>query len=248
MLAFLLSILFFLSNGNQSSIDPDMIEIFHQDVPFDSVISNYLQTKLSHYSKWNYEIISKPNVLNNTQIEFEINQSKEFKLNGQYAYVPIIIKEVNNKISYSLLTLKLELYDTVLIAKKDIKYNDTISANDTEVQIENVTNLKGKILAIENLFNKSSDKSELISLRLIKAKTNIKAGEILHENMFSELPLIKQGEKIQAHFIYGNISISFDVEAREEGFLGNQIRVIDTNNKIYTALVLNKSNVKIIKP
>ncbi|GAB6282796.1 MAG: hypothetical protein STSR0008_15460 [Ignavibacterium sp.] len=245
MLTFLLSMLFLL-NGDQSSIN--------RDVPFDSVmdksrcsiepkahqplaeISNYLQTKLSNYSKWNYEIISKPNVLNNAHIKFEINKSKEFKVNGQYAYVPIIIRESNNKISYSLLTLKLELYDTVLIAINEIKNNDIISSNNVEYKIENVTNFRRKILTNENLLN------------LLKAKRKINKGEILYENMFTELPLINQGDKLQAHFVYGNITISFDVEARENGFTGKQIRVIDTNNKIYSALVLNKNNVKIIKP
>jgi len=215
---------------------------------FDSEISNYLQTKLVSYSKWNYEIISKPNVLNNEGIKLQIDNSKEFKLNGQYAYIPIKIQITENRFSYSLLTLKMELFDTVLIAKKNIKYNDTISAYDTELKIENVTNLKGKILSKENLLNIQSQELEFSELNLLKAIRNINAGEILFENMFTELPLINKGDKLQAHFIYGNISISFDVEAREDGFSGNKIRVIDTNKKIYTALVLNKNNVKIIKP
>lgn len=235
MLSILLYILFFLPNEGQ----------------LDSMISNYLQTKLDSYSKWNYEIISKPNVLNNEKIKLQIDYSKEFKLNGQYAYIPVKIQINENQFSYSLLTLKLELFDTVLIAMRDIKYNDTISINDTEIKIENVTNLKGKILDTKKWLNDLSNKSELSelrSLRLIKAKRKINIGEILYENMFTELPLINKGDKLQAHFIYGKITISFDVEAREDGFSGNQIRVIDTNNKIYTALVLNKNNVKIIKP
>lgn len=235
MLSILLYILFFLPNEGQ----------------LDSMISNYLQTKLDSYSKWNYEIISKPNVLNNEKIKLQIDYSKEFKLNGQYAYIPVKIQINENQFSYSLLTLKLELFDTVLIAMRDIKYNDTISINDTEIKIENVTNLKGKILDTKKWLNDLSNKSELSelrNLRLIKAKRKINIGEILYENMFTELPLINKGDKLQAHFIYGKITISFDVEAREDGFSGNQIRVIDTNNKIYTALVLNKNNVKIIKP
>lgn len=232
MLAIFLFILFFMPNEEQ----------------FDSEISNYLQTKLVSYSKWNYEIISKPNVLNNEGIKLQIDNSKEFKLNGQYAYIPIKIQITENRFSYSLLTLKMELFDTVLIAKKNIKYNDTISAYDTELKIENVTNLKGKILSKENLLNIQSQELEFSELNLLKAIRNINAGEILFENMFTELPLINKGDKLQAHFIYGNISISFDVEAREDGFSGNKIRVIGTNKKIYTALVLNKNNVKIIKP
>lgn len=232
MLAIFLFILFFMPNEEQ----------------FDSEISNYLQTKLVSYSKWNYEIISKPNVLNNEGIKLQIDNSKEFKLNGQYAYIPIKIQITENRFSYSLLTLKMELFDTVLIAKKNIKYNDTISAYDTELKIENVTNLKGKILSKENLLNIQSQELEFSELNLLKAIRNINAGEILFENMFTELPLINKGDKLQAHFIYGNISISFDVEAREDGFSGNKIRVIGTNKKTYTALVLNKNNVKIIKP
>ncbi len=61
------------------------------------------------------------------------------------------------------------------------------------------------------------------------------------------MPAVYPGDKLEAHTIVGNVKISFATYSKQEGIVGEIIRVRNSKNKIFKAEVIDNNNVLIVE-
>lgn len=197
---------------------------FSQD--FNSDVNNYLNQKFTGYDKVEFSVQSK---INSTEV-VEIDNTREFKYQKGYGYLPVVIKR-NNRTSLSIITLNISLYKNVLVAKTDILKKSEINNDAIEFQLRNVTNVYGHPVTDINM------------LKNYCSKTTIKNDEILLTEMLEKIPVIKSGDKIIAELNTGSITISTDAIARQDGSSGDIIQVVSKENKLFKARVVDSNKV-----
>ena len=213
MLALLLSILFLFTSLGSDIKDN---------------IADYLSIHLKGYEKYEYEILKIPSDYSSIKI---LNE-KDLKLSGDLAYVPVNIVK-NNRTAQTYITVKLKLYQNVLVAVRDIKRKDELTKSDFEISLQNIAGKQAKpFINIE-------------SISSYRSKKNLKEGEILTKNDIEKIPLIKVGDKIKASVVKGNVMIQFDAVSKQEGSAGDIINIITADNKRFKAKVVDINNVLI---
>lgn len=209
-----------------------LLQIFSRnEKAFEIELKNYLSAKLSSYQKYEYEIKSMPENF----YKINIDEEREFKLNKKYAFVPVKIYDKKNNVSNSFITLKIRLFQNVLTAKKNIYRNEQLNDEMLEKKLIDVTGLKGKPISDYNLIK---DK---------RIKISIRKGAILLQELIEPIPDVNFNEKLILHAGNNGVDISTEVTAREEGRIGDVIRVITRDNKIFKAKVIDKYNVTLIE-
>lgn len=194
----------------------------------------YLKDNLKGYEKFEFETVSCPRIKFKENIK--IDKNKEFKLTGNTAYIPVSISENNSKLTTaSFITVRVKLYRKVYIAKSSIRRGQELKINDFQTIIADVANIRGKII----------DENFLLSS--YKSKFNIDEREILTEELIEPIPVIKRGNKVFAYSITGNVVISMEAAARQDGSIGEVIRIVTPDKKVFKAKVLDSLNVNIIQ-
>lgn len=200
---------------------------------FDAELNQYLSNRLKEYSNYSYEIISLPSKSEDHNIS--LDKTRECKLNNGYMYIPVHIQPINGSSTNGYLTLKLKLFKDVYLSAEDMERGTELAEKSFIRTEKDITDLRTK--AVGNL-------TELNNKR---AKTRITKGEILSVNMIEEIPDIQIGEQIEAHLINGAVEITFEVKAKQDGYLNEVIRVLADNNRIYKAKVVNHKKVLIVE-
>ncbi|MFA4923752.1 MAG: flagella basal body P-ring formation protein FlgA, partial [Ignavibacteriaceae bacterium] len=70
---------------------------------------------------------------------------------------------------------------------------------------------------------------------------------ILIREVLEEKPVIQSGDLVKASFINGNVIVSMEANARQEGAVGEIIRVVTQNKKQYRVKVVDSLNVNILE-
>ena len=189
-----------------------------------------LNEKLKEYTNYEYQIMNMPKAYTS----IEINNDGEFKLSGNLYYVPVIITNKQSSVK-SFIQLRVKLKRDVYCALSNIEKNTNIGNNDVTVKNIEVTQLKGKPAY-------SLDK-------ILSSKSNlyIKAGEIIYEEMLSKIPVILRETKVTAFLVKGNLEISMDAVAKQDGCPGDIISIQTQNKKKYNAKVIDQDKVNIIE-
>lgn len=195
-------------------------------------LDKYLAAKLKEYTKFKYEIIAPKNIELNSIIP---DESREFKYENGYGYVPIKFRQNTNSLKHGVLTLKLKLFQKVLVTSKEISRNEEFSYSNLVETEEEITNIYSKPI------------TDLKLAKNYKAKIKIGSDTILQEYMIIKIPDIERNERLTAIYENGNVNISFFAVARTDGSIGDIIKIKDDNNKIFKAKILNKNQVKIIE-
>jgi len=209
-----------------------LLQIFlNDDKAFESQLKNYLDEKFASYVKYEYQISELPKNYSKIELDYD----REFKLNKNYAFVPVRIYDRKNKSSLSLITLKIKLYQYVLVALKDISRNELLTENQFTQKLVDVANIRGKVV-------QSIDFRETY-----RAKTIIKNGSILIEELIEPVPDVFYNEKLILHAGRNGVDISTEVTAKEEGRIGDVIRVVTSDNKLFKAKIIDKYNVSLIE-
>jgi len=204
---------------------------FNNDKVFESQLKNYLDEKFASYEKYEYQVKEMPINYFRLQLDYE----REFNLNKNYAFVPVKIYDRKNRVSLSLITLKVKLYQNVLIALQNIDRNELLSENQFTHKLIDVTNVRGKV--IQNLDFANG----------FRAKTKIKNGSILIEEFIEPVPDVFYNDKLILHAGKNGVDISTEVTAREDGRIGDVIRVVTNDNKLFKAKIIDKYNVSLIE-
>lgn len=196
-------------------------------------IDNYLKLKLNDYTKYEFKIKSLPRSAGPDQ-NIIINNEKKFRLAGRYAYIPITVKTEKRNFN-SIISLDIKLYTNVLAARRDIKKGENLSSSDFTTEEQEVTNYRNVPVRANS------------SLQFYRVTKNIKRGEILTEEFLESIPIIKAGATVTANIFKGNVHIKLNAVAKQDGHIGELIRIDASNNKYYKAEVLDPNNVKIIE-
>lgn len=81
----------------------------------------------------------------------------------------------------------------------------------------------------------------------LQASVNIGENAILQENMIEKQPDVKAGDKVFAYSTVGSVTVTFPVSIREDGRIGETVRVVRDDKLIFRAVVIDSKNVKIIE-
>ncbi|MDP4172802.1 MAG: flagellar basal body P-ring formation chaperone FlgA [Bacteroidota bacterium] len=193
-------------------------------------IENYLKEQLKGYEKFEFELVSSPATKPSDKIS--IDQDRQFRLSGNMAYVPVKIYSIDGRnSSSSLLSVRVKLYKMIFVATTAIKYGTELKESNFVQKLSDVAQLRG--LPVEDLKEISSTKS----------KFNIREGDILTKESIQPLPLIRNGEKVVAIFSSGNLSITLDAAARQDGAKGDIIRIVTPDKKLFKAKVVDENSV-----
>ncbi len=205
--------------------------LFNENKAIESQLKSFLDKRLSNFVRYEFEIADLPKNYN----KLELDNDREFKINKNYAFVPVIVYDKRKNISLSVITLKIKLYQKVLIALKDINRNELLSNYLFEEKIVNISNLRGNPVT-----NIDFDQG-------YRAKSSIKIGSVLIEEYIEKNPDVFFNDKLILHAGGNGVDISTEVIAKEEGRIGEIIRVITSDNKIFKARIIDKYNVSLIE-
>lgn len=192
---------------------------------FNAEVKNYLAEQLKGYDKIEFTILN-DSKLNN----YKIDHSRELKIKNGTAYLPVKLID-RNKSTNSILTLQLKLYKQVPVSIREIRRREAIDSDSYTLQSVDVTNLR---IAAAG-FNSNS----------FRAKTNIKAGQIITEDLIEEIPLIQSGSRVTAECIKGSVIISTEAIARQDGKANETIDILTSSNELLKAKVINSQKVLI---
>ena len=195
-------------------------------------INNYLQERLSDYNKIEYQIIS-PKQVNLRKCT--IDNSRDLKVEGSYAYLPIKYAGYEDNGKNSLLTLRLKLYKNVLQNNRTIDKKESLDPNYFNIVEKEITSLRFEPVDVK------------ASLSNYRAKFKIAENSILQKSMIENIPDIRVGDRVTAIFNNNSVNIAFAVTARTAGEVGKIIKVKRDDKKLFRARVVNNTTVKIIE-
>ena len=195
-------------------------------------INNYLEKQLKDYRKFEYEITSPRNINEN---KFVLDESREFKVERNYAYMPVNFISKDGIKKKGLITLKVKLFKDVLVSSRKIDRKEPLNYSDFSLVEKEVTSLRVKPIY------------DIDEISKYRARFSISSETVLGKNMVEQIPDVKHGDRVTAIFNKGIVNISFDAIARTEGVIGDVIKVKTAENKMYKAEVINYQTVKVIE-
>ncbi|RMD50498.1 MAG: flagella basal body P-ring formation protein FlgA [Ignavibacteria bacterium] len=192
-------------------------------------LERYLTERFTDYNRVEFELIQPKDIES-----FSILENSEINRSGSYVYLPAIVKHKDGKNKREIISVKVKLYKTVLVARSNIKLNSPLNINDFIIAEKDVTTSNGELF------------TDIRSLNNYKAARFIRKGAILKQNYLKRIPVVNKGDKIKAKFVDGNVMIQLDVIARNEGYIGEIIRVMK-GNKYFKAKIIDSQNVLIME-
>ena len=163
MLSYLLSILFLIAGSDTETI-----------------INSYLDNELSDYTKYEYEVLRMPRYVDSLNDEnIKIDEARRIKINKGFASIPVVITLKNNRTKKTYISLKLKLYDEVLIANQKIEKGEELDKSLFETQELEVTKFRSKHI------------NNIKKLNHFRASRTINEKDVLQEKFVESIPLIQ---------------------------------------------------------
>ena len=200
------------------------VQLFAQS--FKEQALKYLQKEFPEYEK--VEIQLQNNFSSDEKITFDY--TRKINLGRGAAFIPVITTK-GNKISSSVVSVKVQLFKKLLVANKNFDRKELLFKSGFEEKVMDVTQLNGHPVEINFVV---SD---------YYAKSFIKKGEILFAEKMEKIPLINSGDKVFAEVRNGNVVVTTEATARQQGSTGDLIELVSQNNKIIKARVVNANKV-----
>ncbi|MFA6596778.1 MAG: flagellar basal body P-ring formation chaperone FlgA [Ignavibacteriaceae bacterium] len=182
------------------------------------------------YNKFEYEIIQMPKDYS----AIEIISGTELELNGNRLMIPVLLTQESKK-RESHITVKLRLYKNVATVINKVESRKDLSASDFEMKNLDVALVRGTPF------------SSLEEINNYRTKIALNPGTILIREVLEEKPVIQNGDLVKASFINGNVTVSIEANARQEGAVGDIIRIVTQSKQQYKAKVIDSSNVNILE-
>ena len=193
---------------------------------FEEQAVQYLQKEFPEYEK--IEIQIQNNFSSDEKIT--VDYTRNIILGRGVAYIPVI-ETKGKKISSSVVSVKVQLFKKLLVANKNFERKEQLLKNGFEEKVIDVTRLNG------NPVNKDFAVSDC------RTKSFIKKGEILFEEILEKIPLISYGDKVFAEVRNGNVVVTTEAIARQQGSTGDLIELVSQNNKIIKARIVDANKV-----
>lgn len=198
-----------------------------------TALHTYLKKELQGAESFTFTIASQPSVLKVAGASYTIETSKDLRMNGSYAYVPILIHNTNGTTLKSLITLRITVSKKVLRTKKSINAGEEISNADVEEVVESISEVRGEPI------QSFSSKGNIAAIR-------IPEGTILTRTMVETKPDVLAGETVSAYVAQGSVVVKLNATARESGSVGDIIRVVTGDNKLLRGKIENETVVRIV--
>ncbi|MEI7812259.1 MAG: flagellar basal body P-ring formation chaperone FlgA [Ignavibacteria bacterium] len=198
-------------------------------VPLRMEVEKYLEGQLVGYEKVDFEIVSAPKIQLNENIN--IDYDRQFKLTGNMAYVPVKISLPGGLSTQALVSVRVKLYKTVLIAKINIRTGGLLRDYNFQLKQADISQLRGNVV---------NDTSMLMGS---KARFGINEGDILTKEAIQPLPLIKSGMRVTAFYSTGNVTVTMGASARQDGYQGDLIRILTQDKKLFRAKIIDINSV-----
>lgn len=208
-----------------------ILNLFSGTTQSESNLQKYLSKLFSNYDKFEYQTDFK----SNSFTQYIIDNERESRLNKNILLVPVKLYDRKNNVSNSFITLKVKLYKAVMVANHDIQRNEMLSSYQFRRELVDVTLIKGLPV---------TEDEYLIASR---SKVKIKENAVLVKEMLETVPDVAINERLILHAGKNGVDVTLDVTARENGSIGDLIRVIADNKKIFTAKIIDKYNVLLIE-
>ncbi|MCK9211150.1 MAG: flagellar basal body P-ring formation chaperone FlgA [Ignavibacteriaceae bacterium] len=197
---------------------------------FRNSLKEYLEKQLSMYDSFEYEVMQIPEDYSS----IEIVNGQALKLDKNIVTVPVLLIKENKK-RESRVTVKVRLYKNVATVINKVEGKRNLNSSDFELKSLDVSLLKGTPFY------------SLESINSFRTKIALNPGTILIRETLEEKPVIQSGDLVKASFVNGNVIVTMEANARQEGAVGEVIRVVTQNKKQYRAKVVDSSNVNIIE-
>lgn len=194
-------------------------------------IKSRLEMKFSNFHRVEYEVVKAPKELN----KIYFNEDDDINIIGSTAYIPISQIDKRGKKKRTTISVRVKIYEKVYISTKDITKRDPINVSDFELVEKEITAVRGNIVM---------SLGEVIGAR---AGRHIRKGDILTSESIENMPVIFPGDRVSAVTIVGNVLISFNAISRQEGSIGDVIRIRSKDKEVYKAEVIDYKNVLIIE-
>jgi flagella basal body P-ring formation protein FlgA len=193
---------------------------------FEEQALQYLQKEFPEYQK--IEMQLQNNFSSDEKII--IDYSRNINLGKGIVFIPVIATK-GKKTSASVVSVRVKFYKKLLVANKDIDKKETFTQGNFEQRVMDVTRLNGNPVKTE------------MDVTDYYAKSFIKKGEILFEEKIEKIPLISSGDKVFAEVRNGNVVVTTEAFARQQGSMGDVIELVSSNNKIFKARILDANKV-----
>ena len=202
----------------------------------------YVISKLA-YSEGNEEIVVEaekpPNdimlPLGGGIMRIAVSQVNENKSSGR---VQIVVRIYLDEKQYHKIPMYFTIrrYEDIVVASRKINRNDILTANDICIKRIETTNMPG--------FTTIDSVEPLLGKRILYT---IPVGKPITQNMVDDPAVIKKGEIVKILVKIGNLSILTKGVAKEDGYRGRAIKVmnLDTKKELYGE-VKDDCTVKII--
>ncbi|MDP3150464.1 MAG: flagellar basal body P-ring formation chaperone FlgA [Ignavibacteria bacterium] len=197
---------------------------------FRDELKDYLTRQLTMYDSFDYEIMQMPKDYSSISIE----QGTALNLNRNIVSVPVLLVKENKK-SESLVKVKLHLYKKVVTVRNKIESKTDLNSSEFDLKTLDVSLLKGTPFF------------SLDEVSSFRTKIKLNSGSILIHEALEAKPVIKSGDLVKASLTNGNVTITIEANARQEGAVGDLIRVVTQNKKQYRAKVVDQTNVNILE-
>lgn len=201
--------------------------VFTKD--FKTALIDQLETIYAKSGRLELEIIKMPKVEDNS----EVIVLMKTPILSSIANVPVEVKSKLGK-QRILVPIRIKVFNTIAVTKTAIKKGDKFSDNNVALAELDIVQINGDTYSnLEDVYGNT-------------ASVNIKPNTPLTNVVLKRAPMIKAGDKILAIKIVGNVEVSFDVISKEDGGIGDNIRVVDKNKKLFNAKIINSSVVEIM--
>jgi flagella basal body P-ring formation protein FlgA len=197
-------------------------------------IADVARAALSHKEKGDkgfVEIISKPPDFRIPEGKVEI-RAREGGIRtgaGGISFVPVELIVDGRTVAMVQVLARMDEECEVLVLTRNVARNEGIGEGDIKRAKARRSSLPPECLG---------SPSDLSGMR---AKRNLRAGEILTRDMVEPIPVIKKGDRITITVRFGGVRISAQGTAQEDGVLGDRIRVKrDGSQKDLICVVMGK--------
>jgi len=190
-----------------------------------------LQSEFRSHKRVEFEIVNAPNNVQNVWM----NNDDNINVIGSVAYIPVNIIDNNGKNARTNISVRVKIYEDVYVAMKNINKREQLLPNYFQLIEKDITSLRGEMI---------SSLGQIIGSR---SSRFIGKGDILTKEYLEKLPVIYSGNKVSASSIVGNVKISFSAFAKQEGSIGDIIRIRTSKNEIFKAEVIDYQNVLVIE-
>ncbi len=208
-----------------------ILSVFTSYESLPTEIKNKLEAEFSSHKKVEFEVVKAPK----NYRSIKLKENENINIIGKTAYVPIISTDKRGKKKRTTLSVRVKIYDDVFVAIKDVKKREELQAADFQLLEKDISSVHGHIvLSLGEVLGKRADRF-------------IRKGDILTTESFENMPVVFPGDRLSANSIVGHVQISFSAIAKQEGGIGDIIRIKTSKNEIFKAEVIDYKNVLIVE-